>query len=148
MNNYMKLEIPSKTTNEAFARAAVGAFAAQVDLTIEELSDIKTAVTEAVTNSIIQGNKYASGVIFINCNISCKDDKYTIEIVIEDKGKGIEDIDVAMQPLYTTSPNDERSGMGFTVMQSFMDSLDVNSVLGEGTKVVMTKRIGAENTYD
>ena len=68
--------------------------------------------------------------------------------VIEDKGKGIEDIDVAMQPLYTTSPNDERSGMGFTVMQSFMDSLDVNSVLGEGTKVVMTKRIGAENTYD
>ena len=93
MNNYMKLEIPSKTTNEAFARAAVGAFAAQVDLTIEELSDIKTAVSEAVTNSIIHGYKDASGVIFINCNISCKDDKYTIEIVIEDKGKGIEDID-------------------------------------------------------
>ena len=88
MNNYMKLEIPSKTTNEAFARAAVGAFAAQVDLTIEELSDIKTAVSEAVTNSIIHGYKDASGVIFINCNISCKDDKYTIEIVIEDKGEG------------------------------------------------------------
>ncbi len=153
MQNYMKLEIPSKTANEAFARAAVGAFAAQTDLNIEELSDIKTSVSEAVTNSIIHGYRDGMGAIFIDCRaVLIKEkykekyykEKYIIEITVRDEGRGIENIDKAMEPLYTTAPDDERSGMGFTVMQSFMDSLDVTSEPGHGTTVKMTKQIGAE----
>lgn len=144
MQNYMKMEIPSKTANEAFARAAVGAFAAQTDLNIEELSDIKTSVSEAVTNSIIHGYRDGMGVIYIECGIALINEKYIIEITIRDEGRGIENIDKAMEPLYTTAPDDERSGMGFTVMQSFMDSLDVISEPGHGTTVKMTKQIGAE----
>ncbi len=148
MNNYMKLTIPSKTSNEAFARAAVGAFAAQADMTVEELSDIKTSVSEAVTNSIIHGYSHGCGVIDIECNMELKDDRYKFEIVIRDKGRGIENVDKAMQPLYTTSSSDERSGMGFTVMQSFMDELEVESEPQKGTRVQMVKYIGAENAYD
>lgn len=147
MNNYMKLEIPPRTSNEAFARAAVGAFVAQLDLTVEELSDIKTAVSEAVTNSIIHGYQNVDGVVLIKCEIFCGEKGDKFEMLIQDKGQGIKDIDKAMQPLYTTSPEDERSGMGFTVMQSFMDSLEVTSAPGEGTTVVMTKNIG-NSTYE
>ncbi|HIV85471.1 MAG TPA: anti-sigma F factor [Candidatus Monoglobus merdigallinarum] len=148
MNNYMKLTIPSKTSNEAFARAAVGAFAAQTDITVEDLSDIKTAVSEAVTNSIIHGYSDSGGVILIFCRVFLSGGTYTIEITVEDKGKGIENIERAMQPLYTTSENGERSGMGFTVMQSFMDELEVKSEPGCGTLVKMVKRVGAAEIYE
>lgn len=143
MNNYMNLEIPSRTSNEAFARAAVGAFAAQLDLTVEELADIKTAVSEAVTNSIIHGYADGGGTVKIHCETVCEgSDRF--EVTVSDEGKGIENVEKAMEPLYTTSPGDERSGMGFTVMQSFMDSLEVESQPGKGTTVRMTKLIGAE----
>lgn len=143
MNNYMNLEIPPRTSNEAFARAAVGAFAAQLDLTVEELADIKTAVSEAVTNSIIHGYCKSSGTVKIHCEIICgKTDCF--EITVSDDGRGIEDIEKAMEPLYTTSPEDERSGMGFTVMQSFMDTLEVKSEPDKGTVVKMSKIIGKQ----
>lgn len=141
MNNYMNLEIPPRTSNEAFARAAVGAFAAQLDLTVEELADIKTAVSEAVTNSIIHGYRDGGGTVKIHCEIICGECD-SFEIIVSDEGRGIADIEKAMEPLYTTSPEDERSGMGFTVMQSFMDELDVESEPGKGTVVRMTKHIG------
>lgn len=138
MNNYIKIEFPSKSSNEGFARAAVGAFASQLDLTCEELADIKTAVSEAVTNSIVHGYTDTNGIIEISCLIS--DNK--IEIKVVDYGKGIEDIELAMQPLYSSIPGEERSGMGFTVMESFMDTLQVDSAIDNGTTVKMTKRIG------
>ena len=133
--NEMKLEFISKSNNEAFARVAVAAFAAQLDPTIEELADIKTAVSEAVTNSIIHGYEDKQGLIKIICRL--KENKIIIEI--SDKGKGIEDVEAAKEPLYTTKPNLERSGMGFTIMESFMDSMEIESILGLGTKVTMTK---------
>lgn len=142
MNNYMNLEIPPRTSNEAFARAAVGAFAAQLDLTVEELADIKTAVSEAVTNSIIHGYPSGGGTVKIHCETVCGD-KECFKVEVTDEGRGIENVEKAMQPLYTTAADDERSGMGFTVMQSFMDSLAVESEPGKGTKVIMTKNIGA-----
>ncbi len=142
MRNYMKLEIPSKSLNEAFARAAVGAFAAQADPTVEELADIKTSVSEAVTNSIIHGYRDTVGVIYIECEArvgkTC-----VIEIIVRDEGVGIPDVERAMEPLFTTAPDEERSGMGFTVMQSFMDTLDVISEKGKGTTVKMSKKINA-----
>ena len=138
MENYMRLEIPAKSVNEAFARAAVAAFSVQLDLSVEELSDIKTAVSEAVTNSIVHGYANMKGKIMLFCKVI----EDTIEVVVEDFGVGIEDIHMAMQPLYTSKNDGERSGMGFTVMQTFMDDVKVESVHGEGTKVTMTKRIG------
>ncbi len=138
MENYMRLEIPAKSVNESFARAAVAAFSVQLDLSVEELSDIKTAVSEAVTNSIVHGYANMKGKILLFCKVI----EDTIEIVVEDFGVGIEDIHMAMQPLYTSKNDGERSGMGFTVMQTFMDSVCVESVPNEGTKVTMTKRIG------
>ena len=138
MENYMRLEIPAKSVNEGFARAAVAAFAVQLDLSVEELSDIKTAVSEAVTNSIVHGYANMKGKIILFCKVI----EDTIEIVVEDFGVGIEDIHMAMQPLYTSKTDGERSGMGFTVMQTFMDSVKVESVPTEGTKITMTKRIG------
>lgn len=137
--NEMRLEIPSKSQNEAFARVTVAAFAAQLDPTIEELSDVKTAVSEAVTNAIIHGYDNQLGNIVIRAEI--KENLLTIEI--EDFGKGIEDIELAKQPLYTSKPELERSGMGFTVMESFMDSLIVESKLNSGTRVIMTKTFKA-----
>lgn len=137
MDNYMKLEIPSKSSNESFVRAAISAFAVQMDMTVEEMADIKTAVSEAVTNAIVHAYSDIKGVINIMCRI-CENE---IEIRVEDFGKGISDVDKAMQPLYTENPDGERSGMGFTVMQTFMDSLEVKSVIGEGTVVTMRKRI-------
>lgn len=135
--NKMKLEILSKSNNEAFARITVASFAAQLDPNIEEISDIKTAVSEAVTNCIIHGYEEGLGIIKIECTLF----KNSIEIVISDNGKGIENIERAKEPLFTTKPELERSGMGFTIMESFMDELKVESVLGVGTKVIMKKII-------
>lgn len=139
MENYMKLEVPAKSCNESFVRAAVAAFSVQLDLSIEDLADIKTAVSEAVTNAIVHGYVDMKGVVTIVCRII----DGMIEIEVADSGVGIEDIGQAMQPLYTSSPETERSGMGFTVMQTFMDELSVKSRVGEGTVVTMKKRINA-----
>ena len=135
--NEMKLEFVSKSANEAFARITVAAFASQLDPTIEELADIKTAVSEAVTNCIIHGYDKKQGIVKIFARL--KENEIILEI--SDKGKGIENIDIAKEPLYTTKPNLERSGMGFTIMESFMDKVDVESVVGLGTKVTMSKKI-------
>ena len=135
--NEMKLEFLSKSNNEAFARITVAAFAAQLDPTIEELADIKTAVSEAVTNCIIHGYEDREGIIKIRTKIF----RDTIIIEISDTGNGIENIDKAREPLYTSKPNLERSGMGFTIMESFMYDVKVESILGLGTKVTMTKKI-------
>lgn len=139
-DNEMKLEFISKSANEAFARIAVAAFASQLDPTIEELSDIKTAVSEAVTNCIIHGYENTMGIVKVECKI--KDN--CLEIEISDNGKGIEDIELARRPLYTSKANLERSGMGFTIMESFMDDVSVKSVVGLGTKIVMKKKINKE----
>ena len=136
-DNEMTLEVLSKSSNEAFARVAVSAFASSLDPTIEELADIKTAVSEAVTNCIIHGYEGKEGIIKICCRIEGR--KLIIEI--SDTGKGIENIDIAKEPLYTTKADLERSGMGFTIMESFMDELKVESILGLGTKITMTKNI-------
>ena len=137
MENEMKLEFISKSNNEAFARIAVAAFVSSLDPTIEEISDIKTAVSEAVTNSIVHGYEDKIGIIHITCKIINR----KVFIEISDNGKGIENVELAKQPLYTSKPNLERSGMGFTIMESFMDKLVVESVLGVGTKVTMEKEI-------
>ncbi len=137
IENEMKLEFISKSSNEAFARIAVAAFASQLDPTIEELADIKTAVSEAVTNCIIHGYDKKQGIVKIFARLKEKE----IILEISDKGKGIENIDIAKEPLYTTKPNLERSGMGFTIMESFMDKVEVESVIGLGTKVTMSKTI-------
>ncbi len=137
VDNKISIELMSKSENEGFARVAVAAFVSQLDPTVEELTDVKTAVSEAVTNSIIHGyeNK-KEGIIKIEASIS----KNEITIIIEDYGKGIKDIKQAMEPLYTSKPELERSGMGFTVMETFMDNLEVFSEYGKGTKVVMKKK--------
>ena len=140
-DNEMKLEFISKSANEAFARAALAAFAAQLDPTIEELSDIKTAVSEAVTNCIIHGYENKQGIVKIMARL--KEDEIIIEI--SDKGKGIENIEMAKEPLYTTKPNLERSGMGFTIMESFMDTMEIESIVGLGTKITMSKKIKPKN---
>jgi len=144
LNNEMKLEFISKSSNEAFARITVAAFAAQLDPTIEELADIKTAVSEAVTNAIIHGYEEKKGIVKIRCQII--NDELIIEI--SDNGQGIENIDLAKQPLYTTKPNLERSGMGFTIMESFMDEIEIESIVGMGTKVTMKKKIKNSNEIE
>ncbi len=136
--NTMKMEILSKSSNEAFARASVAAFIAQLDPTIEEISDIKTSVSEAVTNSIVHGYENNIGKIYITVKIF---DTGKVRIEIKDKGIGIEDVEVAMQPLFTTSTTGDRAGMGFSIMGSFMDNLKVISKQGKGTKVTMEKYI-------
>lgn len=135
--NEMKLEFLSKSNNESFARIAVAAFATQLDPTVEELADIKTAVSEAVTNCIIHGYEEKEGIIKMECKLFAN----SIEIEISDNGKGIEDIEKAKEPLYTSKSDLERSGMGFTIMENFMDEMKVESVLGVGTKVTMKKVI-------
>lgn len=140
-DNEMKLEFISKSANEAFSRIAVAAFASQLDPTIEELADIKTAVSEAVTNCIIHGYEDTTGII----KIECRTKKNELEIEISDTGKGIENIELARRPLYTSKANLERSGMGFTIMESFMDDLKVESVVGLGTKIIMKKKIKKAN---
>lgn len=135
--NEMKLEFLSKSNNEAFARVTVAAFISQLDPTIEELSDIKTAVSEAVTNCIIHGYEDTDGIIKIKCKIFAR----SVHIEISDNGKGIPNIEEAKMPLFTTKPNLERSGMGFTIMESFMDDIQVESIVGLGTKITMKKLI-------
>ena len=142
--NEMKLEFISKSSNEAFARITVAAFASQLDPTIEEMADIKTAVSEAVTNCIVHGYENSMGIVKIICKIISN----SIEIEISDTGKGIENVELARKPLYTSKPNLERSGMGFTIMESFMDEVYVDSVLGLGTKVTMKKIIKKEEQIE
>ena len=135
--NYMILEFPSKSCNEAFARSAVSCFAAQLDPTMEELGDIRTAVSEAVTNAIVHGYPDDLGVISLRCRI-LKDS--VLDIVIKDRGVGIPDIEQARRPMYTTGGSD-RSGMGFTIMESFMTQLEIISQPGKGTTVHMRRKL-------
>ena len=141
-NNYIALEFLSRSANEGFARTAVAAFAAQLDPTLEELGDIKTAVSEAVTNAIVHAYPDTLGKISLRASIF---DGTLLEIVVRDKGCGIADIARARQPLYTTG-GEERSGMGFTIMESFMDSLVVRSEPGKGTVVTMKRKIARRGT--
>lgn len=141
LKNEMKLEFLSKSANEAFARIAVASFASQLDPTIEEIADIKTSVSEAVTNCIIHA--YPDGEEgWVKIHSKLYEDE--IEIEISDTGEGIADIEEAREPLYTTKGSLERSGMGFTIMESFMDNLKVESIVGLGTKITMTKKIKRE----
>ena len=135
--NYMSLEFPSRSCNEAFARAAVACFASQLDPTLEELGDIRTAVSEAVTNCIVHAYPDGIGQISIRCRI-LKDQ--TLDVVIKDKGVGIDDVEKARRPMFTTGGS-ERSGMGFTIMESFMTSFSVHSSVGKGTTVHMRRKL-------
>ncbi len=137
--NYIKLEFPSKSVNEGFARAAAAAFAAQLDPTLEELGDVRTAVSEAVTNVIVHAYPDTIGTVTMRLRIPADG---VLEVMVRDKGRGIPDVAQAMEPLYSTG-GDDRSGMGFTIMQTFMDGLRVRSAPGKGTTVTMTKRIRA-----
>ena len=136
-DNFMILEFPSKSANEAFARSAVACFAAQLDPTLEELGDIRTAVSEAVTNCIVHAYPEKLGVIILRCRI-LKDN--ILDIVVKDQGVGISDIEQARRPMFTTGGTD-RSGMGFTIMESFMTSFDIKSAPGKGTTVHMRRKI-------
>ena len=138
MSNILEVKFSAKSENESLSRVIVASFAAKLDPTLDEISDIKTAVSEAVTNAIIHGyEEDESKFVYLRCEIKDR----TIKVVVEDRGKGIEDIEQAMQPMYTSKPELERSGMGFSFMESLMDKLDVISIKEEGTKVVMTKTI-------
>ena len=138
--NKVNIEFESRSQNESFARVAIAAFVAQLDPTIEEISDVKTAVSEAVTNSIIHGYESKKmGIIRIEASLH--DNEVTIAII--DHGTGIDDIDKAREPLYTSRPELERSGMGFTFMETFMDELEVISHKGSGTTVIMKKKFNA-----
>ena len=141
--NKMTMTFPSRSSNEGFARTAAAAFVAQLDPTVDELSDIKTAVSEAVTNCIVHA--YKDGVGDIQMCVEIGTDN-VVEITVKDKGCGIEDIKKACEPMYTTG-GQERSGMGFTIMESFMDSMRVRSAPGRGTSVRMKKRISIRGTY-
>ena len=136
-DNYMILEFPSKSTNEAFARSAVACFASQMDPTLEELGDIRTAVSEAVTNCIVHAYPDGFGIITLRCRI-LKDN--VLDIVIKDRGVGISDLEQARRPTFTTGGAD-RSGMGFTIMESFMTTFEVNSTPGKGTSVHMRRKL-------
>lgn len=136
-DNYMILEFPSRSANEGFARSAVACFAAQMDPTLEELGDIRTAVSEAVTNCIVHAYPEGIGIIAIRCRI-LKDN--VVDIVIKDKGVGIANLEEARRPSFTTGGN-ERSGMGFTIMESFMTSFSVSSIPGKGTTVHMRRKL-------
>ena len=135
--NYMILDFPSKSSNEAFARSAVACFAAQMDPTLEELGDIRTAVSEAVTNCIVHAYPNELGTITLRCRI-LKDN--TLDIVVKDRGVGIPDVEKAMQPMFTTGGSD-RSGMGLTIMDSFMTSMTIVSSPGKGTTVHMRRKL-------
>ena len=135
--NYMILEFPSRSSNEAFARSAVACFASQLDPTLEELGDIRTAVSEAVTNCIVHAYPDKLGIISVRCRI-LKD--HILDIVVKDQGIGISDIEQARRPMFTTGGHD-RSGMGFTIMETFMTSFDIKSTPGKGTTIHMRRRI-------
>lgn len=136
--NEVKLTMPSRSSNESFARLAVSGFFAQLDPTVDEISDIKTAVSEAVTNAIVHGYRDALGLIYITLRIF---ENHTAYVKIRDTGCGIPDVKQAMEPLYTTAPEEERAGLGFAVMQSFMDTVKVSSKPGTGTTVILQKKL-------
>ncbi len=136
-NNHIYIEMDAISSNESFARVCIAAFCARLDPTLEEINDIKTAVSEAVTNSIVHGYKKQGGIVRLECDI----DEDEVTIVVSDDGCGIEDVNKAMEPLFTTGAEDERSGMGFTFMEIFMDELEVISEPDKGTKVIMKKKI-------
>lgn len=142
--NEMSVIFDSCSENESFSRMVIAAFIASLDPTLEELADIKTAVSEAVTNCVIHGYEGGPGKIYLNCRI----DNQAVTVEIADKGVGIEDIEKAMEPLFTTKPELERSGMGFAFMEAFMDTLSVESTPGQGTKIVMEKVIGKAHGDD
>ena len=135
--NNMKIQFINKSANEGFARVATAAFVTQLDVTVEQLADIKTAVSEAVTNSIVHGYEGMVGYITLECEL----DGSLVTIVVSDCGRGMADVALARQPLYTSRPELERSGMGFTVMETFMDTVEVTSAPGLGTTVKMTKKL-------
>jgi stage II sporulation protein AB (anti-sigma F factor) len=137
MTNFMELKFSSRSENESFARVAVAAFISQLDPTLEELTEIKTVVSEAVTNAIIHGYEEGDGTVLIQCSLTGG----RVELVIEDEGQGIPDIEEARQPLYTSKPELERSGMGFTIMENFMDEIEVVSRPGVGTRVRLVKTL-------
>lgn len=137
-SNFMTLQFAARSENESFARVTVAAFVSQLDPTMDEITDLKTVVSEAVTNCIIHGyDNDPEGIVTISAQIEGD----TVTIVIEDKGRGIEDLELAKQPLYTSKPELERSGMGFTIMENFMDEFDVTSEMDGGTSIRMKKRI-------
>lgn len=136
-DNYMILDFPSKSANEAFARSAVACFAAQMDPTLGELEDIKTAVSEAVTNAIVHGYPNTLGKVTVKAKI-CEGN--VLEVSVKDRGRGIPDVEKARQPMFTTG-GEERSGMGFTIMESFMDHISVKSAPGKGTTVTLRKKL-------
>ncbi len=138
VQNEAKLSFFSKSTNESFARVAVSGFFMQLDPTVDELTDIKTAISEAVTNAIVHGYRETTGVVYITLRIVKDRIAY---VKVRDVGCGIPDVKQAMEPLYTTAPEEERAGLGFAVMQSFMDTVRVHSKPGKGTTVVMTKSL-------
>ena len=140
--NEMKLRFPSKSCNEAFARSTVSAFIMNLDPTLNELSDLKTAVSEAVTNCIVHGYRRSDGTIFLDGRI--REDGRVI-IKIRDRGCGIADVKQAMEPLFTTAADEERAGLGFAVMQSFCDKVRVKSAVGKGTAVTLEKQIGGDD---
>ena len=145
VSNEMSITFPALSRNEAFARSVAAAFMVQLDPTIEELADIKTAVSEAVTNCIIHGYDDREGIVKIRAKILGN----SLQIEISDNGKGIENINLAREPLYTSKPKLERSGMGFTIMESFMDDVKIESIVGLGTKITMKKTIKTSlNTED
>lgn len=136
--NEMEIRFESRSENEGFARVAVAAFMTQLNPTVEEVADVKTAVSEAVTNAIIHGYEQEVHKVSIRCSI--RENIFTVEVC--DSGKGIENVQEAMQPMFTTKPEQDRSGMGFAFMEAFMDSVEVESKPGRGTRVKMTKNIG------
>lgn len=138
--NSLKMTFPALSRNEAVIRSCVAAFAAQVDPTIEEISDIRSAVSEAVTNSIVHGYKDGAGEIAVTLKLT---EDNCLYIKISDKGCGIEDVEKAMEPLFTTAPEGERAGLGFAVMEAFTDNLKVRSAVGKGTSVTMKKKISS-----
>lgn len=143
--NEMKLSFLSRSSNEGFARVAVSSFLTQLDPTLDEVADIKTAVSEAVTNSIVHGYKDKIGVIYIHVKILSGNEIY---IKISDRGSGIDDIKQAMEPLFTTCTTGERAGLGFVVMESFMDNIKVFSKIGKGTSVVLRKKLMSRTRYN
>ena len=144
IKNWMQLEISAISENEQLARIAVASFITPLNPTLEEMADVKTAVSEAVTNAIIHGYEEQEGTVYIRCRL----DGDLLEVEVEDKGKGIEDIEQAMEPMYTTKPEGNRSGMGFSFMEAFMDELEVTSIPGDGTTVFMKKRLGIVSWLD
>ena len=141
-DNYMILEFPSKSTNEAFARSAVACFAAQMDPTLEELGDIRTAVSEAVTNAIIHGYEgRVNEAKNLQVEMTCLREESKLTIIVEDHGVGMKDVAQAREPFFTTKPEEERSGMGFAFMEAFMDDVQVQSEVLKGTTVILSKRL-------